>query len=120
MWKNPFDEGTEEWVTTELAHCTNDYGYTLKKYGKIIHPIDGEIPFGLFDYQEKVLDIATLEDRMLILKGRQLGLSTVYAGFIACEMIFNKNYKAAIVSDIGLHAQNFIAYIKTFLKNFPD
>ena len=51
--------------------------YFLKKYCYIQHPMKGKIPFHTWDFQEKTLRDFHEHRYNIILKNRQLGLSTL-------------------------------------------
>lgn len=107
-------------IIEEMKKCSNDYIYCLRNYGMIPFPGKGEIPFDLYDYQEKTMKVFEDGEDAIILKARQLGLSTLVAGFIACNMIFNENYEALVVATKQRTAKNLVRKVKVILKNFPN
>ena len=50
------DNKLKEAIKKEYTECAKDPVYFLKKYAMIQHPIEGKIPFGLYDFQEKTLN----------------------------------------------------------------
>ena len=71
---------------------------------------DGEsVPFKLNYVQQEVLD--NLHSRNLILKARQLGMSTFSVLYLLDECIFNPNTSAGIVSYSLEHAQHIFKRI---------
>lgn len=77
------------------------------------------IPFKLYDIQKEVL--AGLHNRNIILKARQLGMSTFAVLYLLDEAIFNDNLSAGIVSYSLEHAQHiFKRIIGHALDTFPD
>ena len=69
-----------ELVRSEDVKCAKAPVYFLKKYCMIQHPIKGKIPFHLWDFQEKTLEDIKDNSLNVILKARQLGISTLTAG----------------------------------------
>lgn len=68
-----------ETIQSEIKKCGNDVSYFLKNYVYITHPNRGLIPFTIYKYQEKLLyDFSNFRFN-IILKSRQLGISTVVA-----------------------------------------
>ena len=76
-------------IKKEYSKCAKDPVYFLKKYCVVQHPMKGKVPFHLYPYQEKSL--ATFEEHRfnIILKARQLGLSTLTAGYSLWMMTFH-------------------------------
>ena len=64
-------------IRSEFVKCAKNPAYFMKKYCQIQHPIRGKILFNLYDFQEKVLDDFVDHDYNIILKARQLGISTL-------------------------------------------
>lgn len=111
---------TKEHIIRELKKCSNDYIYTLMTYGKIVRPgAGGLVPFDMFDFQEKLIDVFDDQKNTIILKSRQMGITTIVAGYAACELVF-KSYSnvlaLAMKADI---AKNIVAKTKTFIHEFP-
>ena len=68
------DNKLKEAIKKEYTKCAKDPVYFLKKYAMIQHPIEGKIPFSLYDFQEKTLLDLIINDYNIILKARQLGI----------------------------------------------
>ena len=79
-------------IKKEYVKCAKDPVYFMKKYCVVQHPMKGKVPFHLYEYQEKAL--GTFEDHRfnIILKARQLGLSTLTAGYALWRMIFPSDF----------------------------
>ena len=78
-------------VRSEYVKCAKDPVYFLKKYCMIQHPIKGKIPFHLWDFQEKTLEDIKDNRLNVILKARQLGISTLTAGYSLWLMTFHQD-----------------------------
>ena len=70
-------------IRSELLSCGKDPVYFIDNYGKISHPIKGMIPFTMYPFQKDVVKDFQDNRFNIILKARQLGLSTVSAVYIA-------------------------------------
>ena len=81
---------TKDTIKDEIKKCGKDPIYFITNYCKISHPEKGLIPFGLYDYQQDT--IKSFEDYRfnIVLKARQLGLSTAVAGYIAWMLLFRR------------------------------
>ena len=66
------DNKLKEAIKKEYTECAKDPVYFLKKYAMTQHPIEGKIPFSLYDFQEKTLLDLIINDYNIILKARQL------------------------------------------------
>lgn len=110
----------KELISHELKKCSKDYAYTLKTYAKIKRPKKGQILFDLYYFQEKLIDMFQTESRSIILKGRQLGISTIVAGFLALEMCFKSDFEACVIAKDGDSAKNIVKKVAIMIKSFPS
>ena len=83
-------------IKQEYLKCAKDPVYFMKKYCMIQHPTRGRIQFNLFTFQEKVLNLLNQNERIIILKSRQLGISTLSAGMSLWYMLFQKDINLEI------------------------
>jgi hypothetical protein len=96
-----------------------DKKYRLNKFYKIIDRKGENIPFQLNYVQENVLD--NIHSRNIILKARQLGMSTFAVLYLLDECIWTPNLSAGIVSYSLEHAQHiFKRIIGHALDNLPS
>lgn len=106
-------------LVREIMKCGQDPIYFLTEYARIQHPVRGLVPFRTYDYQNDAIR-AFLEHRLnIVLKGRQLGFTTVIAGFIAWFIIFNRDKNVLIVSTKQDVAKNTIRIIRNIIKYIP-
>ena len=68
-------------IRQEYVKCAKDPIHFMKKYCYIQHPQRGRIQFNLYPFQEKVLGKFKENPYSIILKSRQLGISTLTAAF---------------------------------------
>ena len=66
-------------IKREYLECVKSPSHFMKKYCKIQHPTRGKIKFDLYDFQENMLNDFTTNRYNIILKSRQLGISTLSA-----------------------------------------
>jgi len=93
-------------VNLELCH---DKKYRLNNLYHIIDRNGGDRRFNLNHVQENVFD--NLHNRNIILKARQLGMSTFSVLYLLDECIWTKNLSAGIVSYSLEHAQHIFKRI---------
>ena len=80
----------------------------------------GLIPFHLYPFQEKLLE--DFEDHRfnIILKGRQLGISTVTAAYVAWMMMFHREKNVLVIATKFSTAANLVKKVKAIIKNLPE
>jgi len=64
-------------IKEEYKKCAADPVHFMKRYCYIQHPQRGKIPFHLYPFQENCLLDFKNHDYNVILKSRQLGISTL-------------------------------------------
>jgi len=94
---------------TEDLSLLSDKHWRMNNLYRIVDKNGSSIPFKLNDVQKEVL--AGLHNRNLILKCRQLGMSTFSVLYMLDETIFNSNLSAGIVSYSLEHAQHIFKRI---------
>ena len=98
---------------SEIVKCGKEPEYFFRKYCKIQHPVKGLIPFETYDFQNQCVD-TFIENRFsIILKSRQLGMSTLVAAFATWMALFQKDKNILIIATKLSVAQNFIKKVKT-------
>ncbi len=81
----------KEIIKAEYIKCATDPVHFFRKYCYITHPIKGRVLFHLYPFQEDVLNDFRANRFCIINKSRQLGISTLTAGFSLWTMLFNKD-----------------------------
>ncbi len=107
-------------IKQEYIKCAKDPVYFMKKYCYIQHPTRGRIQFNLYPFQEKVLTLLNKNDRNIILKSRQLGISTLSAGISLWMMIFQKDKSILVVATKQDTAKNLVTKVKFMYDNLPS
>jgi hypothetical protein len=74
---------SKEEIKKEIIKCGKNPQYFLKNYAKITHAERGTIPFKTYKFQDEMLDNFRDNRFNIIVKARQLGISTIVAGYIA-------------------------------------
>ena len=103
----------------EIVKCGKDPVYFMKKYAKIQHPKRGLLAFETYPLQDDC--IASFEKLRfnIILKSRQLGLSTVTAAYATWYAIFKQDKNVLVIATKLTTAMNFIKKVKIILDNLP-
>lgn len=103
----------------ELIKCGKDPAYFLKKYIKIQHPTKGLVKFDTFPFQDDCLRDFVDHRFNIILKSRQLGISTLSAAYAVWLAYFYKDKNILIIATKLAVAQNFIKKVKTAIRGLP-
>lgn len=103
----------------EITKCRMDPIYFIRKYGRIRHPMRGVIHFDLYPFQENVIR-RMLDNRfVIIVKGRQMGLSTLMAAYCVWFACFFRAKQILILANKGSTASNVIKKCVLFFENVP-
>jgi hypothetical protein len=111
---------TKKEMMKEIVKCGKDPVYFIDSYSKITHPQEGLIPFRLFDYQKDLLKSYQDHRFNVILKARQLGISTVTASYIVWMMLFHREKNILVVATKLQVAANLVKKVKLAIKSLPD
>ena len=107
-------------IQEEYVKCAKDPVHFMRKYCKIQHPTRGKITFDLYPFQEKTLLQFKDHDYNIILKSRQLGISTLTAGYTIWGMIFNADFNALVIAIKQDTAKNLVTKIRVMHDNLPS
>ena len=107
-------------IQQEYIKCAKDPTYFMKKYCMIQHPTRGRIKFNLYPFQEGVLKLLNKHERNIILKSRQLGISTLSAGMALWQMIFQKDTNVLVIATKQDTAKNLVTKVKFMYENLPS
>lgn len=104
----------------EYAKCAKDPVYFLENYAKIVVLGKGAVPFKPFSYQKRIIT-AIRENRKIVCRlGRQLGKSTVVAGYFAWFVMFGgENTNSAILANKLAVAKEIFSRVQFIIENCP-
>ena len=110
----------KEVIKKEYLKCAQDPAYFLKKYAVIQHPMKGKIPFSLYPFQEKMIYDFDKHNYNVILKARQLGISTLTAGYALWMMTFQTDKNILVIATKQDTAKNLVTKIRVMHANLPN
>lgn len=110
----------KEIIAEQYKICATNPRYFTKKYCVIQHPIRGKISFSLYPFQEQCVDQFQDHQYNIILKSRQLGLSTLTAAYILWKMIFVPDFQVLVIATGAEVAKNLITKIRIMYQNLPS
>ena len=104
---------------TEVLRSGKDPVYFSNKYARISHPMHGLIPFDMYPFQENALKDFKKNRFNIILKARQLGISTTVAAYVCWLMLFHRDKNILVVATKLGTAANLVKKSKAIYKNLP-
>ena len=107
-------------IRQEYVKCSQDPVHFMRKYCYIQHPQRGRIPFQLYPFQEKVLKLFKNNDYTTILKSRQLGISTLAAGYSLWLMTFHKDRNVLALATTQATSRNLVTKVQFMWENLPS
>jgi hypothetical protein len=113
-------EISREEILKEIVKCGKDPGYFINNYAKISHPLRGLIPFKMYDFQEDLINDFNDYRFNVILKARQLGISTITAAYVVWMMSFHRDKNILVIATKFSTAANLVNKVKSIIKNMPD
>ena len=114
------EKSLKDIIREEYVKCAKSASYFMKKYCMIQHPTKGKIPFHLYPYQEDALEDFQENDRTIILKSRQLGISTLIAGYALWMILFQNDKNCLVVAIDQNTSKNLVTKVKVMFDNLPS
>lgn len=103
----------------EIIKCGQDPVYFMKHYVYISHPDRGLIKFDTFPFQDDCIADFQNHRFNIILKSRQLGLSTVCAAYCLWTALFQKQKNVLIIATRLDVAKNFLRKVRQMYDSLP-
>ena len=114
------EQNLRQIIQQEYVKCAADPVHFMKKYCYIQHPQRGRIPFNLYPFQDKVLKLFQENPYSVVLKSRQLGISTLGAGYSLWLMLFHKDKNVLCIATKQDTAKNMVTKVKFMYENLPS
>jgi len=107
-------------IQREYLKCASEPVHFMRKYCTIQHPQRGKIKFDLYDYQEQMLTEFKEHSYNIILKSRQLGISTLSAGYSLWMMLFHNDKNVLVIAKDKDVAKNLVTKVRVMYHNLPQ
>jgi phage terminase large subunit-like protein len=107
-------------IREEYIKCASSPAYFMKKYCYIQHPKRGRIQFNLYPFQEKVLTLFQENSYSIVLKSRQLGISTLAAGYSLWLMLFHEDKNVLCIATKQETAKNMVTKVRFMYDSLPS
>ena len=111
---------TKKEMMATIVKCGKDPVFFCNNYAKISHPMRGLIPFEMYKFQEAALNDFKENRFSVILKARQLGISTTVAAYVCWMMLFHRDKNVLVVATKLATATNLVKKIKAIHRNLPE
>jgi len=106
-------------IVQEIVKSGKDPNYFIHNYSKISHPLHGLIPFKTYDYQQELLEDFNNHRFNVILKARQMGITTIMAAYISWLMIFHRDKNILVMATKFQTASTLVKKVKAIIKTLP-
>ena len=111
---------TKSQIKKEILQSGRNPTYFINNYVKVSHPLKDTLPFNLYDFQEDLIEDFQNYRFNIVLKGRQLGISTASAAYVAWLLLFHRNKNVVIMATKLQTAANLVKKVKFALKHAPE
>jgi len=110
----------KEIIKQEYIKCATDPIHFFRKYCYITHPIKGRVLFHLFPFQADTLQDIRDNRFSIINKSRQLGISTLVAGYSLWIMLFHKDKTVLCIATKQETAKGMVEKVQFMYNNLPS
>ena len=111
---------TKKELVREIVRSGKDPKYFINNYAKISHPIHGLIPFKTYEFQNSSLEDFNDYRFNVILKARQMGISTIIGAYISWLMLFHRDKNILVMATKYQTASNLVKKVKAIIRHLPE
>ena len=105
-------ELSKQEIVKEIVKSGKDPIYFINTYCRISHPQRGLIKFDTYPYQDDLLEDFNDFRFTVILKARQLGISTITAAYIVWLINFHRDKNVMVLATKFATAANLVKKVK--------
>ena len=107
-------------IQREYLECAQNPTHFMRKYCTIQHPQRGKVKFDLYDFQERCLKEFHENIYNIILKSRQLGISTLSAGYSLWMILFHADKNVLVIATGKDTAKNLVTKVRVMFDGLPQ
>ena len=107
-------------IQREYLECAKNPVHFMRKYCTIQHPTKGKVKFDLYPFQENCLTEFKDNRYNIILKARQLGISTLSAGYSLWLMLFHNDKNILVIATGKETAKNLVTKVRVMYEGLPQ
>ncbi len=104
----------------EILKSGKDSEYFVNNFCRIPHSVHGLVRFDTYDFQDQLLVDLEQHRFNVVLKARQMGISTIVAAHIVWLMMFHKHKNVLVLATKLSTATNLVKKVKEMVKTLPD
>lgn len=104
----------------EIIRCGRDPLYFINNYIKIQHPTKGKLPFKTWPFQDECVNAFQEHRHNVVLKARQLGLSTISSAYVTWMCLFRPDSFILVIATKLDVAKQFIDKCKYAIEDLPE
>ncbi len=104
---------------SEFVRCSIDYAYCMRNYIRLPNNTSKPL-FKLFPYQEAALYHLRTKKRVIFLKSRQMGITTLLNAYTLLEALFKPNSTILLISIKENMAIKMLKMIKEMYRELPS
>lgn len=103
----------------EVLACQQSIHYFIGEYVFINDPLEGRIKFEMWDVHNQILDVIVENNRIIILKARQVGVSWLAAAYALWRTTFSDGANVLMLSKREDEARALLAKSYYIYQNLP-
>tara|TARA_R100000458_G_scaffold1977_4_gene1664 strand:- start:11439 stop:12926 length:1488 start_codon:yes stop_codon:yes gene_type:complete len=111
---------TKEEILEEFNKCADDPVHFIKNYIKIIHPLRGQVPFDLYNFQTRIVNEIDSHRFNIIKKFRQAGVTTIMCAYALWFIIFQEKKNVMVVSIGDRESTSFLGRVVDMYDELPS
>jgi hypothetical protein len=104
----------------EILKAGKDSEYFVNNFCRIPHSVHGLVRFDTYDFQDQLLVDLEQHRFNVVLKARQMGISTIVAAHIVWLMMFHKHKNVLVLATKLGTATNLVKKVKEMVKTLPE
>ena len=106
-------------IKQNYLKCVKEPSYFINQFCTIQHPQRGKIKFELYPFQYDVLKEYQEHDYNIVLKSRQLGISTLSAAYSLWLMLFHADKNILCIATTKDTAKNLVTKVRIMYEGLP-
>ena len=114
-----FNKITRKEQVEELTKCVLDYSYCINNYIRLPNNTSKPL-FKLYPYQEAALYHLQTKKRVIFLKSRQMGITTLLVAYVLLEAMYKPNSTVLLVSIKENMAIKMLKLLKEMYMEMPS
>lgn len=107
-----------EWKVEEYLKCKESFDYFCRRY-IYLELTGGDELFCPYKKQNELIDLIEIEHNVIVLKSRQIGISTTIQAYSAYLLNFFPNTNIGIISKDGKESTDFARSIRGMIEKLP-